>query len=328
MLRRNENSTSRAPQLEDPFLRQLVERGCARIDRELAHLAPHLAERVSRWMAQLSPTGTAADYFLQACMFPVLRLPLWAAKSFGADPNCEFLADVTFSTINGYYYIRLLDNLMDGHATVEVQILPATAFFHTEFQLAYQKHFWPTHAFWNAFRSAWLGGSEAVTRELSLDSVGAIEFQQVSVAKLSPATIPVSAVGYHFGAGERIRAWEEFTRALAGFSQLEDDLFDWHHDLRHAKPSYFLSQAMRRAGAQTVGEWIMREGFSQGIRTLQHQLVALRRLLPALDSPEAKSYLDFREVTLEDQQEKIGAAFKVLRDMADIMQQPGPATCG
>jgi len=125
---------------QDHQLEELVEASCSRILAELECHAPFLGKKVSQWMAQLSPTGRAPDYFLQPRMFPYLRLPLWAMRSFTAEVDREFLADLVHSTINGYY-IRLLDNLMDGHGTIELKILPATAFFHGEFQATYHKLF-------------------------------------------------------------------------------------------------------------------------------------------------------------------------------------------
>src|SRR5690348_3037394 len=101
----------------DEEVRQLVIHACARIENELVLSAPFLGELVCGWMSALSPTGKAADYFLQPGSFPLLYLPCWAARSFTVEPYAAFLSDVVYSTINGYYYIRLLDNLMDNHAT-------------------------------------------------------------------------------------------------------------------------------------------------------------------------------------------------------------------
>jgi hypothetical protein len=271
-------------------------------------------------MARLSPTGKAPGYFLQPQSFPLLHLPWWAAKSFSAEPDCQFLADVIYSTVNGYYYIRLLDNVMDGHGTIELKILPATAFFHTEFQATYQKYFDASHPFWEVFRSAWLRASEAVTREVNLDRIHRADFERVTVAKLAGARIPLAAVGFRHGAGERLRCWEEFTLALARWSQMEDDLFDWHHDLCHGKTSYFLTEACRHKGFESVEAWVISEGFQQAMETLQRELSALRRLVPSLHSPDAVRHLESQETFLKSQKARIGQAFQVLKDVARITE--------
>jgi len=182
MARHNERPADQSSFLHDDQLQKLVSDACARIHAKLTRHAPFLGEQVRGWMAQLSPTGNASDYFLLPRMFPLLRLPLWVAKSFAAEAESEFLADVIYSTVNGYYYIRLLDNLMDGHGTNELEILPATAFFHTEFQATYQKYFEAAHPFWEMFRSAWFSASDAVTHEFNLDCIREAEFEGITVA--------------------------------------------------------------------------------------------------------------------------------------------------
>jgi hypothetical protein len=306
--------------LYDAQFRKLVQDACLRIQAELMRRAPFLGEHVCAWMSHLSPKSDAAEYFLQPRMFPLLLLPCWAARTFAAEPDREFLTDVVYSTVNGYYYIRLLDNLMDGHGTVELKILPATAFFHTEFQATYHKYFDAAHPFWEIFRSAWFSGSEAVTREFELDHIDKEEFERVTVVKLSGARIPLAAVAYRHGSGERLQYWEKFALTLARWSQMEDDLFDWHDDLRHGKTSHFLTEARRHQGLKTIEAWVIHEGFQRGIATLQHELEALRHLAPPLNSPDIVRYLDLRETILERMKTGIGAAFQILKDVARITE--------
>jgi hypothetical protein len=308
--------------LYDAQFRRMVNDACIRIQAELMHRAPFLGEQVCPWMSHLSPTSDAAEYFLQPRTFPLLLLPWWAARTFAAEPDRDFLADVVYSTVNGYYYIRLLDNLMDGHGTVELKILPATAFFHSEFQAAYHKYFDAAHPFWEIFRSAWFSGSDAVAREFALDRIDEAEFERVTVVKLAGARIPLAAVAFRHDAGERLQCWEKFALALARWSQMEDDLFDWHDDLRHGKTSHFLTEARRHQGLETVEAWVIREGFPRGIATLQRELDALRHLVPQLNSPDVVRYLDLRQTMLEALKTRIGAAFQILEDVASITEAP------
>ncbi len=320
ILRENDISTPQSEPLQDDQLRELVADACARIQAELSRRAPFLGERLGSWMANLSPTGRAPEYFLQPRSFPLLHLPWWAAKSFVDEPDREFLGDVVYSTVNGYYYIRLLDNLMDGHSTVELEILPATAFFHTEFQAVYQRYFCAEDPFWEIFRSAWFSASDAVTREVSLERIDYAEFEKVAVAKLAGAIIPVTAAAFHYDARERLRSWEDFTRALARWSQMEDDLFDWHGDLRHHKTSYFITEARRHKEFESVEAWVISEGFRQGMEKLQHELSLLHRLVPFLQSPDVVRYLNSRETILANLKVRINEAFQTLRDVASITE--------
>ena len=319
---RHADSRTGVSLLADDELPKWVGNACARIEAELNRRAPFLGQKISKWMADLSPSGKPGEYFLQPRAFPLLQLPWWAARSLPAEPDQKFLADVIYSTINGYYYIRLLDNLMDGHGTVELKILPATAFFHTEFQAAYHKYFDAAHPFWDIFRSAWFSGSDAVVREFDLDRIDEAEFERVTVVKLAGARIPLAAVAFRHDAGERLQCWEEFALALARWSQMEDDLFDWHDDLRRGKTSHFLTEARRQQGLETVEAWVIREGFQRGIASLQRELDALRHLVPPLNSPDVIRYLNLRQTILEGLRTTIGTAFRILKDVASITEAP------
>jgi hypothetical protein len=302
-------------------LRQWVVTACDRLQTELAAHSPVLSRKVTPWMTQLSPTGEAADYFLQPNSFPLLPLIGWAATSFAVGDDQQFVRDVVYSTASMYYYIRLLDNVMDGHGTIEAAILPALAFFHTEFQSPYQRYFPSDHPFWRVFRSAWIAGNDAVAQELELNSFGADDFETVSVAKLSAARIPVAAVAFRANAQQQLAAWDAFTVALSRWSQMEDDLFDWHHDLRHGKSSYFLSEAKRNSGgAGSVEAWIVQNGFEDGVEKLTRELFALRQLAETLHSTDIFNYLDCRKAMLEGERVRIAAAFKTLAEMADITE--------
>ena len=84
---------------------------------------PGIAQEIERWMSSLSPTDHPSGYFTQQAMFPMFLLPAWMATSSGGWDG-QFQSDLVYSTVNGYYFIRLLDNVMDGHFTVERELLP------------------------------------------------------------------------------------------------------------------------------------------------------------------------------------------------------------
>jgi len=310
---------------DDASLRMLVFDACARIQIELNRYAPVLGREVCAWMDHLSPTHSAPDYFLQSQSFPLVRLIWWAAKEFSTDVDREFIVDVIYSTINGYYYIRLLDNLMDSHYTVELKILPAAAFFHTEFQSTYQKYFEAAHPFWNKFRSAWFSTSEAVAHELTLAEIRRPDFETITVNKLSAATIPITGIAYHYHAIDRLHFWDKFTSALARWSQLEDDLFDWQHDLMDDKTSYFLTEAAHQTDIPSVEAWVLRRGFREGLERLQRELSALRPLAAQLHNPDIDRYLDSREAMLVNQNSTLVKGLQTLFDLIQVVKSK-PAT--
>ena len=257
-------------------------------------------------------------------MFPMLLLPWWMAESVGRKLGRGFQSDLVYSTLNGYYYVRLLDNLMDGHGSVELALLPAAAFFHSEFLLTYQKYFEADHAFWSVFRSAWFSSSEAIAREATVKCFDEDAFRQISVPKLAAAQIPLAATSHFYQDTESMKPWLEFTTALAGWSQMLDDLFDWYRDLRDRKDSYVLSQARRhKREGETVESWIAREGFDWGMGVLSGWLPELRRLAQPLRSAGLNRYLDLREEMLEEDSAKLGAGLKTLMEISAVLSGEG-----
>ena len=107
---------------------------------------------------------------------------------------------------------------------------------------------------------------------------------------------------------------------LARWSQTEDDLFDWHEDLRHGKTSHFLTEAARQKEFPSVQEWVIREGFQQGLQRLELELSTLFRLAGILRSPNVIQYLNRRKAILENQKLAIGAAFQTLQEVAKIIE--------
>jgi len=271
-------------------------------------------------MKSLSPTGDAPDYFMQPRMFPMLLLPWWMAESGEQKFDRGFQSDVVYSTLNGYYYIRLLDNLMDGHGSVEIALLPAAAFFHSEFLLTYQKYFDANHPFWPVFRSAWFSSSEAIASEASVACFDEDAFRQISVQKLCAARIPLAAASYFYQQAESMKPWLEFTTALANWSQMLDDLFDWHRDLRDRKDSYVLSRARQhKREGETLEAWMARTGFDWGMSVLRGWLPELHRLAQPLRSAALNRYLDVRAAMLEEDNVKLGAGLKTLVEISAVL---------
>ena len=282
---------------------------------------PALAARVSRWMDDISPNGQAARYFAHPQMFPMLQLPSWLAGTICDERDTAFHAGLVYSTANGYYYIRLLDNLMDGHATVERELLPAATFFHTEFCVVYQRYFGPYHPFWRMFTRFWLACSESVAKEAALDSMRFQDFAEISAGKFAAAKIPLSAVACRYRRPDVLPLWLQFCDALACWTQMLDDLFDWYDDLERKGCTYLLSEAVRRkSGNESVEAWMMREGFSWGVRCLRDQMLEVRRLAHKLRCPALVEYLEKREGIVQAEVTEISKGLGSLKELAAVLE--------
>lgn len=302
--------------LLDPELNQALEQAVARIQADLTQAMPHIAPRLQAWMQHLARSEQAADYFRQPISFPLLQLPWWLAHSIDAA-NRKFLTDVVYSTLNGYYFIRLIDNVMDGHSTHEVQLLPAAGFFHTQFQVAYQTYFPAPHPFWQTFQHAWFRAAEITIRDADLTNITLEQFREISSHKVSAIHIPLAAICWQSAQPQRLTLWLAFVNKLSGWHQFWNDVFDWSKDLRFGTATYFLSEAERRKAAQeTVAEWVTREGFAWGIQVLMDWMQDLKQWARPLNSPSLLAYLDFRQHLLAEQARQLQTDLKQLAQLA------------
>jgi hypothetical protein len=222
--------------------------------------------------------------------------------------------------VNGYYYIRLLDNLMDGHATVELKLLPAAGFFHTQFQMAYQRYFEHSHPFWDFFARTWFYSAEATLHDAQLERVDEAQFRKVASQKVCAAKIPLAAVCYHSEREDLIEPWSSFLDALGGWHQMWNDVFDWNKDLKYHTRTYFLTEAeQRKRPEEGVAAWVVREGFEWGVSVLQTWMEELKARAKPLNSPDLLVYLDQREAMLARQREEVAVGLRHLSKLAEVM---------
>lgn len=303
------------PQLE-PQLNSILECTVAQIQADLAEAMPAVAPRLHSWMRQLARSEQPADYFRQPIGFPLLQLPWWLATSLGVTAE-KFLDDVVYSTLNGYYYIRLLDNVMDGHGSSDVALLPAASFFHTRFQTPYQTHFPAQHPFWQKFQHTWFRAAEITIQDAGLASITLEQFKEISGHKVSAIHIPLAAICWHAYQPQALAPWLAFANKLSTWHQFWNDVFDWSKDLRFNTTTYFLSEAERRKTEnETITAWVAREGFAWGTHVLNDWLLELKQWARPLNSSALLGYLDFRQRLLAEQALQLQADLQQLARLA------------
>lgn len=306
----------------DQEIDALMARSASRIVADMKSAAPSMGEMAGRWIESLSPGNPPQEYFKYPAAFPIFLLPWWLEESVAPAREPAFMADVVTSTMCGYYYIRLLDNLIDGHATSELGILPTAAYFHARFQSAYQPYFPHGHPFWEVFRREWFRCAEAVILDRRLTTVDRFAFTNVSARKLRAALIPVAAVCLRHDRPELIEGWTRYCDLLARCVQMTDDVFDWHADAsRGGVATYFLSEGLRRKRPdESVAAWVLREGFTWGVSTVREWLHELREQAPALDCPPATAYVDWRLEALREREEALSGTHERLARIASALE--------
>jgi hypothetical protein len=282
-------------QLFDPELEDLAHRAIERLCRGLSRDAPWLAAEAIVWMNSLTRSGRAEDYFLEDRSL-LLLLPDQLIQRICAASDDGFRSDLAYSTINAYYFVRLIDNVMDARCAAESRLLPLAGFFHSRFQGAYSRYFPPESGFWGFFESTWARMAEATTQAAGMTEFTADDFARISRAKFGGGKIPVAAACFRYNRPDLLGPWCAFYDLFACWSQTVDDLVDWMNDSSAGTATYFLSEANRRKRHdESAAVWILREGFAWGYAESEMRMRQLQSVAKELRSESLTRYLACRE---------------------------------
>jgi len=281
---------------------------------------PELGQDVSTWMDAIAPGGEAANYLSDPLMFPIVQLPAWLLQSLTGSADAGFLSDVTYSTVSGYYHVRLMDNIQDGHATVEGKLLPAAGLLEQQFRGVYEKYFSSQHPFWEHFERFWQATSASVEKEALLREMSLDDFREIAADKYAAAKIPMAAAAFHSGHAASLPLWFRFCDELARATQLLDDLLDWQDDLRAERCTYYLSHILGcKEGHESPESYVFREGFFWGLQQLRAQTILIGDLALELNCGDLIHYLDQREATLRLQLIPIQQGLEHYRQLRQIL---------
>ncbi len=286
----------------EPETRDFLENALARTLEDMRQQFPAALPLVLPWLDRLSRGKGPIGRFLEPLMFPLFEPPFWVEASSGHDRDEDFLGNLTVSTLNGYYFLRLIDEVMDGHSSKEKTFLSVSAFFHTKFQSSYLRFFPSGHPFWEEFTAIWFRTNEVTIAEKRSAPLTEEDFVAISANKLAALKIPVLAACYHFGQEGKISSWIHFCDSLGQFFQMLDDACDWRTDLIDGQPSFFLAEAERhRSQGESIEAWILRVGLPWAKRWLHQKMSTLETSAEALGSKPAERYLRDLQKRLEEQ---------------------------
>ncbi|HJU65227.1 MAG TPA: hypothetical protein VJ596_06090 [Gemmatimonadaceae bacterium] len=306
----------------DARLKKMIVVAITGLREDLRDSAPHMAPQVSGWMSALG-RGVAHRTFTHHESYPTMLMPWWLEGSLRGRRDAAFQRDLVRSSVSGYYFIRLVDHVMDGHADGEHAFLPAAAFFHMHFQRPYHRHFPNVHPFWRSFTDHWMHGADAAVRDGALTSIDREQFVRVAAQKVAAAKVPLAAVCHRYGQMDRFGRWARFADAVGCFSQMLDDVLDWNMDMMRESDrssTYFLTEGeRRRRRTETIAEWVVREGFAWGMGQAREWLWEARRLSEALEAPELAGYLLGREATLRRLTERVSRGLEQFAAVAAAM---------
>jgi hypothetical protein len=280
--------------LYERALRDLVKRAFSRMGLRLAEAAPTLSLHANDWIRSLAGTASAETYFMHERAFPMLLLPWWLEAHVHGTHDRGFHGDVVYSTLNGYYFVRMIDDLMDREHPPAPQVLPALIFFHTEFQGSYRRHFPNGHPFWDAYETASFMSAEAASKDADLLEIDGAQFKQISARKIAGVKVPIAAVSHRHDRADLLGPWSDFVDLLGCWHQMLNDMLDWNRDLEQGRITYFLSEASRQNAMPSVAEWVVSDGLPWGFAQLEEWMAQLLAAARDLDCPPLLAYLEER----------------------------------
>lgn len=271
-----------------------AERATRRALADLGGRSPALGESASRWLSLRCDPQHPEAYFTHSQGVPVLALPWWLEDCIRGEVHAEFQTDLMYSTVSGYCFIRMLDDVMDGHE-VDRAALPALHPFHLQFVKTYHSYFPALHPFWQEFERILMTTAEAVTAEAILKDFHESDFLEVSARKPAAVVIPMAAVCFRYGRPDLLSPWEKFFTLFARWHQMRDDLLDWNIDGEAGCQTWLLCEAERRRKAgESVAMWMGREGFQWVKAIMDRWMEESVRAADGLNSPAVVNYLHMR----------------------------------
>ena len=281
-----------------PILERAITDSVNRLEVTLTKKLPLSKSYISDWLKYLSGTEDPADYYRHVPISPMFWFPWFLESALTQTSYPTLQADLVESTVNGYYYIRLIDNLADHHTTVELELLPLLGIFHTHFQMPYQKYFDYTHPFWEFFSVTWFHSADVTimdTKSLQQDQT---QFMEIAAQKICAIKIPLAAVAYYYNHPELIRPWSQLVDDFGRWHQMCSDLFHWHEDLSQGVTTYFLSEAQKRKNTnESLADWVLREGFQWGMEVLDNWMTNVQSKACQLNNDDLINYLTYRQAS-------------------------------
>jgi hypothetical protein len=294
--------------MSDPLLDRIVtlaaQRFSADLDRDLPAAASHIARHLRRVPSLSAPT---TSLFPQA--FPSLALPHWMTPSAARIDDREFLTDIAYSTLSGYYAIRLIDNITDRDGPKELAaLLPTVGYFQWRFLQPYLKHFPHHHDFWLEFHRVWSDQANSTAADALAPDITEEIFYDVSARKFGATKVPLAAVAFRNGMTTLVEAWYEFVDSLGAFVQFWNDFLDWRHDAEHGINTFLQSESRRRRlPEETHVAWFLRDGFAWGSNRLRIEMSKVAERGRRLENRDVTDWIVAREQLLDRQLAKATA---------------------
>jgi hypothetical protein len=298
----------------DPAFAQVVQEAYADLDARLDAAGPVLAGELGAWIRRRAGRRAPWEYLTDVRAFPTLRLPWFLEESLAGQADPALQGELVRSSLAGYYHIRLIDNAMDDPGAPEVRLLPALGVLHLLFEAPYRRLFPGGHPFHETLQTLWTQSGEDTLRDGLLQDFARDDFENSAARKTWAARIPMEAVLHRHGNFAARAPWMRFFECYARWHQMEDDVLDWHADLRKGRPTWFTCEARRHAPAgEAPGAWVMGNGLSWAFGLLDGWWDEACGAAADLGSPGLEAYLRQRQEAHREARERMEGPLKALK---------------
>jgi hypothetical protein len=301
----------------DPLLEKLIANALARFDAGLRAALPRTAARL---LELLRDVPTRPEHAFGRRAFPHILLPYWLSPAPARQDDADFHTDVIYSTVNGYYSIRLCDDIADEDNSPTLAVFaPFASYFDSQFIRPYTRYFPDGHEFWDLFDRFWAQQAEASVEDRISADVDENAFASLSSKKFTASKIPIAAVRFRYpDLANAFEAWLRFVDHLGSFAQFSNDFFDWRHDSTHGIVTYVTSEARRRAPAGQTAAWFLRDGFDWCVAELKSRFDIVRVEAEALGNPSVVEWTIARGQTLDGDIDKLRSGLELVKAFGRI----------
>jgi len=286
---------------------RLIKNAAQQVNADLQHALPLVGPSLINWIASQHPSEKLAH----PRDFPFFLIPWWVEKEIRGANDPTFQSDLAYASVAAYLHIRLVDNIMDRHATTEYQMVGAIGVFHILFQTIYQRYFPHEHPFWTLFHDVYSHAVDFTIKDSLLTDKTETQFIEIISKKTSFAIIPLAATCYHYDRPDLIAPWSAFIEQFSRWHLMEEDVFDFLTDLKNNTPTFFLCEARRRKlPDERVEAWIIREGLDWAFKLLGLWMAHLRA--EASDNKTILAYLETRQANQLERRQKMASGLQTL----------------
>lgn len=303
-------------------LHTIIKNACADFDKSVENSTAYWKKNITIWLAKLNKGLSLQKQIEYPDSFPLFLLPYWLEKSFKGGISEELQRDLAFSSIHMYLYVRFIDNVMDGDDVADNDILTVLNVFHSEFQRVYSKYFAYDHPFWNHFKEIWYTSGAISSEDLISNVIDEDHFRNLCGRKFCFAAIPVAAVCCLNGREDLIPHWVDFINEMSCFSQMSNDFFDWHKDSRNNNMTFFLCEAEKQRGEESIAGWVYNEGLQWGFDYMMSQIEDLKNLAEKAAISDVFTYIDQRRDILLERYDLFKKGLAGLKKIWEVVHQP------